>query len=153
MSIVILYGTESGNAELVAGDLADAMPDREVAVEDMSVFEPEELEVDTFYLFVCSTHGDGELPSGALPFWEELDAIRPSLEGYRYGMFGMGDTTYSDTYSQGSEHIDRLMTELGAQRVGEYGRHDASSRQTASDAALAWLPGLLAALEAAGIDA
>ena len=27
MSIVILYGTESGNAELVAGDLADAMPD------------------------------------------------------------------------------------------------------------------------------
>jgi MioC protein len=34
---------------------------------------------------------------------------------------------------------------LGATRVGDYGRHDASSWDLPSDVALEWLPGVLGA--------
>jgi MioC protein len=60
-------------------------------------------------------------------------------------MFGLGDTFYEETYSQGSEHLDRRFAELGATRVGDYGRHDASSWDLPSDVALEWLPGVLGA--------
>ena len=53
-------------------------------------------------------------------------------------MFGLGDTSY-DTYSQGSEHIDNTLTELGAHRVGVYGRHDASDGSLPNEDALKWV--------------
>ncbi|WP_417563217.1 flavodoxin domain-containing protein [Microbacterium sp.] len=137
MTIVALYGTESGNCEMIAEDIADTI-DGDVRAEDMSVFDPADLDPATLYLVICSTHGDGELPAGAQPFWDRLSATRPDLSGLRYAMFGLGDRTYTETYSQGSEHLDRLLTELGAQRVGDYGRHDASGFDDPSEVALAW---------------
>ena len=138
MMIVTLYGTESGNAEMIAEDIADAIDDVEVQVEDMSVFDPADLDVDALYLLVCSSHGDGDLPAGAQPFFDRLEQQRPDLSGLRYAMFGLGDRAYIDTYSQGSEHLDRIFTELGAVRVGEYGRHDASGFDDPSDLGIAW---------------
>ncbi len=137
--MVILFGTESGNAEMVAEELAaDAQNQREAVVHDMTDYEVTSMTADEFYVIVCSTHGDGELPAGARPFLEGLTSLRPNLAGVRYAMFGLGDSTY-DTYSQGSEHIDTLLTELGAHRVGVYGRHDASDGSLPNDDALAWV--------------
>lgn len=148
MKVVALYGTESGNAEMIAEDIADAASDP-VDVEDMSEFDPADLDPDALYLVICSTHGDGELPSGAQPFFDRLVALRPNLTGLRYGMFGLGDRAYIDTYSQGSEHIDRLLTELGAVRVGEYGRHDASGFDDPSELGIAWAQSVIAEVGAA----
>lgn len=153
MKITVLYGTESGNSELIADDLGaklrETMTDTdEVEVFDMQDFDPANLNSDTFYLVVCSTHGDGELPNSAIPFGEAFDASPPDLTGVRYAMFGLGDSFY-ETYSQGSEHIDRRFAAQGAERIGEYGRHDASSWDLPSDIALEWLPGVL---EAAGLE-
>ena len=89
--------------------------------------------------------GIGAVSDEAEPTWTV-----PDLTGVRYAMFGLGDTFYEATYSQGSEHIDRRFTAQGALRVGEYGRHDASSWDLPSDVALEWLPGVL---EAAGVPA
>jgi len=138
MSIVILYGTESGNAELVADDLVESIDDHPAEAFDMSDFDPADLDVSDFVIVVCSTYGDGELPSGAVPFHDALTAQQPDLTGLRYAVFGMGDSSYEATYSRGSEIIDGQLTALGAVRVGEYGRHDASGRTSASEAALAW---------------
>ena len=150
MKIAVLYGTESGNAELIAEDLGAKLAEgHEVEVCDLRDYAPDRLSPETFYLIVCSTHGEGELPNSAIPFFAALNEVVPDLTGVRYAMFGLGDTFYEETYSQGSEHIDRRFTELGAVRVGEYGRHDASSWDLASDIALEWLPGVLEAAVAA----
>ncbi|MET8427639.1 flavodoxin domain-containing protein [Nocardia sp. NPDC004860] len=147
MKITVLYGTESGNSELVAEDLGAALQaDHDVTVSDLRDFDPALIKPDTHYIVVCSTHGEGELPESALPFGTRLEETAPDLTGVRYAMFGLGDTFYESTYSQGSEIIDRKFTELGGVRVGEYGRHDASSWDLASDLALAWLPGIVQAL-------
>lgn len=147
MRIVILFGTESGTAEFVAEDLAAAITDLdstiEVDVVDMANQSANDIDADTFHIVICSTYGDGELPATARPFYADLESGTPDLTGMQYAVFGMGDSSYSDTYSHGSEIIDAKLTELGATRVGEYGRHDASGRETASDVALEWLEGVL----------
>ncbi|MFD2756853.1 flavodoxin domain-containing protein [Gulosibacter faecalis] len=149
MNITVLYGTESGNSELIAQDLTDKLTsDGETAtVSDLQDFDPADIAADNFYIIVCSTHGEGDLPNTAQPFFEKFAEFEGDLTGVHYAMFGLGDTFYEETYSQGSEHIDRRFAELGATRVGEYGRHDASSWDLPSDVALEWLPGVL---EAAG---
>jgi len=152
VKFTVLYGTESGNSELIAEDLGAKLRETtdEVEVADLQDFDPQSITPDSFYVVVCSTHGEGDLPNTAIPFAEAFDAALPDLTGVRYAMFGLGDTFYEETYSQGSEHIDRRFTAQGAVRVGEYGRHDASSWDLPSDVALEWLPGVL---EAAGVPA
>ncbi|MBO1902169.1 flavodoxin domain-containing protein [Leucobacter weissii] len=145
MKITVLYGTESGNSELIAEDLGAKLRETvdEVEVFDLQNVDPADLTSDSFYIVVCSTHGEGDLPNTAIPFAEAFDAALPDLSGVRYAMFGLGDSFYEETYSQGSEHIDRRFAAQGAERVGEYGRHDASSWDLGSDVALEWLPAVL----------
>lgn len=145
MAITVLYGTESGNSELIAEDLGQELEktSTDVTVCDLQNFDPKDLTADRFYIVVCSTHGEGDLPNTALPFAEAFDETLPDMTGIRYAMFGLGDTFYEETYSQGSEHIDKRFTQQGATRIGEYGRHDASSWDLPSDVALAWLPTIL----------
>jgi len=138
MNVVVLYGTESGNSELVAEDIAEALSHIEISIFDMINFNVADLSPDNFYLIICSTYGEGELPAGARLFFAALSELKPDLSGLRYGMFGLGDRSYQETYSQGSEIMDRKFVELGALRIGEYGRHDASSFETASDIAIEW---------------
>lgn len=146
MKIVILFGTESGNAELVAEDVSETLDGHDVDVIDMYEAELDVIDAEALHLIICSTHGEGDLPSGAEPFIEKLDEEQPDLAGVRYAMFGLGDRSYAN-YSQGSEHIDEKLSALGAQRVGDYGRHDASSRDVPSDLAIEWAQAVVAAVQ------
>ncbi|MFD5599527.1 flavodoxin domain-containing protein [Leucobacter sp. NPDC058333] len=150
MKFTILYGTESGNSELIAEDLGDHLRTEhdDVIVQDLQHTNPAEITADRLVLVVCSTHGAGDLPNSAEPFARAFDADPPELTGVRYAMFGLGDRFYEETYSQGSEHIDRRFAAQGAERIGPYGRHDASSWDVPSDTALEWLPEVLAAATA-----
>lgn len=107
MKINIIFGTESGFAELDADDIAEAVGDRfEATVEDMSDVDVHGLDRDAFYLVICSTYGEGELPVSAKPFYDALSEHRPDLTGLRYAVLGRGDSTYQSTYSRGSELVD-----------------------------------------------
>jgi MioC protein len=140
MKIVILFGTESGTAEFVAGDLADKLnSSAEVTVSDLAEFPVSAFSRDAFYVLICSTYGEGGPPASARPFLAMLEREAPDLSGIRYAVFGMGDSSYVETYSRGSEIVSGRLEALGAERVGEYGRHDASSRDHPSDLALEWI--------------
>lgn len=141
--VTVLFGTESGGAEMVAGDLARALGG-DVEVRDLADVAPEELDPSRLHLVVCSTYGDGEVPTAARPFHAALVERRPDLSGLRYAVFGMGDRSYTRTYSRGSELVDEALAACGAERCGEYGRHDAGGAVDAADAALEWLDGVLA---------
>lgn len=142
--MVVLYGTESGNAEAVADLFIDEFSgDLEVQAIDMTDATAEDLRTKDLVVVICSTHGEGAMPSSALPFAQLLDTERPDLAGTTYGMFGMGDSSY-EFYSRGSEHIDERLAALGATRVGAYGRHDASDGTLPNDSALKWVREILA---------
>ncbi len=144
--IVILFGTESGNAEFAAEDMAAAIEsDAEVTVVDMTDFDVSEFSADVFYVLISSTHGEGEVPSGARPFIEALNSNAPDLSGVEFAVFGLGDSTY-EHYSRGSEIIEEKLRSLGATRIGLYGRHDASDGSLPNDAAVEWVKDLFATL-------
>ena len=146
MNIHVLYGTETGNAEMVADDIVDALS-ADVSIEsfDMSKYSVADLSNDVFYFIVCSTYGDGELPQSAQPFFDALNSQRPDLSGLRFAVFGLGDSFY-ETFNRGSEIIAQTLTELGAEQVGERGMHDASAGQLPGDIAMPWAKAVLSGL-------
>lgn len=143
MSVVILYGTETGNCELVADAVSDVFAaEHDPSIYDMSDYSVEDLDSDDFLVVICSTYGEGELPTGAEPFAEELDDIKPDLTGLRFAVFGLGDSVYAETFNRGGEIMAEKLTALGAVQVGEHARHDNSSAIKPSAQASAWATAL-----------
>ncbi|BAU73100.1 flavodoxin domain-containing protein [Metapseudomonas furukawaii] len=146
MKIQVLFGTETGNAEMVADDIVDALAHEvDISAADMSKFQASELTAETFYIIVCSTYGDGELPNSAQPFFAALNSEKPDLKGLRFAVFGLGDSFYA-TYNRGSEIIAEQLIALGGLQVGERGLHDASSGELPGDIAMQWAKEILSAL-------
>ncbi|QZY50621.1 cytochrome P450 [Leucobacter tenebrionis] len=149
----ILFGTESGGAELVADELSRLFGEAaDVRVRDLGDVRADELDPARMHLIVCSTYGDGEVPSSAQPFVRRLLEERPDLAGVRYAVFGMGDRSYERTYSRGSELVDEALQACGASRLGEYGRHDAGGSIPAAEAARDWAAGVFAEVAAATVS-
>ncbi|WP_111357307.1 flavodoxin domain-containing protein, partial [Rhodoplanes elegans] len=148
MTIVILYGTETGNAEMLAEDLADRLSaDHHVKVVAMDGAGPSVFDTDALFLIVTSTYGDGELPASAKPFHAALAAARPSLAGKRFAVFGLGDSQYAETFNFGGRTFQELLESLGARAVAPRGLHDASGKELAEDVAGRWLDEVLVAAE------
>lgn len=147
--VTILFGTESGGAELVADDLHRHLGENaDVVVADLGETDPAALDRTRLHIVICSTYGDGEVPTAARPFHEALVTERPDLVGLTYAVFGMGDRSYTKTYSRGSELVDEALAACGARRIGEYGRHDAGGTLGAAEAAQDWVDGVLAEVAA-----
>jgi MioC protein len=147
--VVILFGSEMGTAEAAADVMADELAGHDVSVYDMTDFDIDDLDVRDFHIIVCSTYGDGDLPTGAEPFFDAVDARKPDLTGLRFAVFGLGDSVYGDTFNRGGETAAEKLTACGAVQVGEHARHDASTEIKAEDMAREWARGLTISDEAA----
>ncbi|MBB5912700.1 MioC protein [Nocardia transvalensis] len=143
MRVVILFGSEMGTAERTAEAVADGLArSHDVAIYDMSDFDTDDLDTRDFHILVCSTYGSGDLPTGAEPFFDQLDDRLPDLTGLRFAVFGMGDSVYDDTFNRGGEICAERFIARGAEQVGEHARHDASAAVRPQDQALEWVRSL-----------
>ena len=140
MRITILVGTMTGTAQLCAQEMELALDDGDTGVAtlmmdglDTSVFSREGV-----FLICTSTYGQGDVPDNARALYEDLKAKRPDLSHVRYGVFGLGDRTYAETFNFGGKRFDELLAELGAERIGERHTHDASSGILPEETALEW---------------
>ena len=151
MKIKILYATETGNAEMLAEDIAKHLgKTHEVAITNVTAATPAMLADGALLVFISSTYGEGELPSTARPFHEALLAAKPDLAGVRFAVFGLGDQgTYPETFAFGVKHWADALTSLGAGQIGPKSVHDASGADLAEDIALPWIDDVLALCEAA----
>jgi MioC protein len=139
MNITVLYGTETGNAEMLAEDVTSHLEgDHDVTCTNLCDFAPADFTPDHFYLVICSTYGDGELPSSAKPFAEALELSRPDLSGIHFAIFGLGDTEYDATHNFGSKILAEMLAAHGATQIGERVIHDASGPDMADDLAMPW---------------
>lgn len=143
-TITILFGTESGNSEMVADELRDLLVESgfQAVVAGMGDVDVESLADKSLVVLISSTYGEGDLPVTAVDFHSRLQSERPDLGEVRFAAFGLGDSTY-DTYNLGIATLVRRFEELGARRVGEIGHHDADSGLDPCAAAGDWLTDLL----------
>src|SRR5438034_8593790 len=126
--ITILIGTMTGTAQLCAQEMELALDDGETRIEallmdglDSSVFEREGA-----FLICTSTYGQGDVPDNARALYEDLQRKRPDLSKVRYGVVGLGDTTYAETFNVGGQRVDDILTGVGAKRVGARHKRDAA---------------------------
>ncbi|HWI38440.1 MAG TPA: flavodoxin domain-containing protein [Burkholderiales bacterium] len=140
MRITILIGTMTGTAQLCAQEMELALGDESTQIEallmdglDASVFEREGA-----FLICTSTYGQGDVPDNARALYEDLQKKRPDLSRVQYGVFGLGDRTYAETFNYGGKRFDDILTELGATRIGERYKHDASSGVLPEEMAVEW---------------
>ena len=144
MKIAIYYGTETGNAEMLAEDIATELEDaHETSVADLAETAPEALKSAELNVIVCSSYDDGDFPASAKPFVEKLNAESPDLSGVRFAIFGLGDSEYEATYGFGSMKLADLLVACGATILGERIVHDAAGDDLPEDLALPWLAGIL----------
>ena len=147
-AVTILVGTMTGTAEIVAQDVRDviAAAGREVEILPMDDLDPSVFGRPGVFLICSSTYGQGDVPDNAMKFYESVSSRGRDLGHVQYGVVALGDRTYTDTFCHGGKRFDELLTRLGATRMGEVMRHDASAGTVPEVVAVEWIRTWLDAL-------
>lgn len=127
-------------AEDLASEIEEGNAIEVTAIEDL---EPSNFDPALFYVFITSTYGEGELPETGKFFVERLKNDAPDLSDIRFGIFGLGDTSYA-TFNQGSQRLLEALLDRNGTFVGERGLHDAASGELPEAQAIPWIKSLLA---------
>lgn len=145
MKVNILYGSETGNSENLAGTAANELKKAgfEAEVQDMSGVRAADLENMTRLLVITSTWGDGEPPSNAAELHDELSAANVNLSGLTYAVLGLGKSYY-DHFCQAAIDFDEYLAALGAERILELEKADGEFEDVFS----VWIGNVIAKLKA-----
>lgn len=118
-TLTILYGTETGNAAEVARDVKKVAATKGLSctVVDMADYKVRQIAQEQDVLIVVSTYGEGDPPEPAVGFFEFIESRKaPKLDGVRFTVLALGDTTY-EFHCEAGKRLDQRFEELGAQRL------------------------------------
>lgn len=119
--LTILYASESGNTETLAGKAKKAAQKHglDAKVFDMADADLSLLAKSKNIVVYAATWGEGDPPSRAVDFYQALmsDAA-PRIDGVRFAVLALGDTAYTQFCAIGKA-IDARLEELGGVRVAD----------------------------------
>ena len=119
MELTILFGSESGNAENLADSMAQATQSAGMKphVLSMGDINTKRLQSIDNLLVLVSTWGEGDPPENAVEFYNEfMGTDAPKLEGTRFSVLSLGDSSYEHFCKMGKD-FDRRLEELGGNRL------------------------------------
>jgi len=117
-AVGVLFATQTGNTETVAGKIAEAVG---VEAEDIGEYGAEDLSGFDGLIVGCPTWNTGadEYRSGTS--WDDIiDEIKElSLDGKPVAVFGCGDSEgYGDNFCDGIEELHETFKAAGAKMIG-----------------------------------
>ncbi|KAH7327986.1 sulfite reductase flavoprotein alpha-component [Stachybotrys elegans] len=122
-SILVLYGSETGNAQDMAEELGRICQRLHFHchIEELDAVELSALLRYQLVMFVVATTGQGDMPHNSLLFWKKLlrKRLPPGcLAQLKYTCFGLGDSTYVK-FNWAARKLIRRLEQLGAQTFVE----------------------------------
>jgi len=133
--LTVLYATETGNAAGVAKQAAERFnaAGLDARAINMADYKHRDLKSETHVVMVAATHGEGDPPEGAAGFFEFLAGRKaPKLDGVKFAVLSLGDTSYVH-FCEAGKVLDRRFEELGAERIAERVDCDVDHEDAAED--------------------
>ncbi|KAJ5737493.1 uncharacterized protein N7483_002618 [Penicillium malachiteum] len=142
-SVLILYGSETGNAQEVAEELGAVTERLRFAthVSELNQVKPETLFNYSLTIFVVSTTGQGDLPANARTFWKSLllKRLPPTfLNGVNFASFGLGDSSYPK-FNWAVRKLYKRLLQLGANDIYPTGEADQQHPEGLEGTFLPWI--------------
>jgi sulfite reductase (NADPH) flavoprotein alpha-component len=147
--LTIVFASESGNCEKLAGDVAKQARKLgfKPAVVDMADLDVATLAKAKRLVVIAATWGEGEPPARVARVYGELMGEgAPRLDGVEYGVLALGDTAYAEFCAIGKK-IDERLAALGAKRVADRVDCDLDFAEPAAR----WIDGALKVLSPADL--
>lgn len=137
--ISIFVGTVYGNAQSVAEQAESKLA--EMGHNASIIDDPS---VDDFnqageVLFITSTTGQGDLPPGIEFFVGDLRDQMPMLNGKRFGVVALADSSYGDTFAGAGKEVFTLCEELAGTPIADMKIVDALDTFNPEEEVLPWI--------------
>ena len=119
--LTIVFASESGNSERLAGDIAKVARKNGLkpTVVDMADLDVTSLVKAGRLLVIAATWGEGEPPARTARVYAELmGETAPRLDGLEFGVLALGDTAYAEFCAVGKA-LDERLAALGGKRAVE----------------------------------
>ncbi|GJD32303.1 Sulfite reductase [NADPH] flavoprotein alpha-component [Methylobacterium adhaesivum] len=142
--LTILFASESGNSEKLAGDLAKLARKNgfKPKVVDFFDLDVASLAKEKHVVAIAATWGEGEPPARATRAYGELMGEgAPRLDGIDFAVLSLGDTSYAEFCAIGKA-LDARFEALGAKRAYERADLDLDFDKPAAE----WIKNTLKAL-------
>ncbi len=117
-TLLIGFGTETGNSELLAMDAFKKVSDLGIEAKCACLDEVgvDDLKLVNHLIIICSTWGDGEQPDNAQDLYDVVEEIGDDeLNGVNFAILALGDTAF-DLFCEAGIQWDELLEKKGGQR-------------------------------------
>ncbi|MBJ14557.1 MAG: hypothetical protein CMB70_04225 [Euryarchaeota archaeon] len=117
-TLLIGFGTETGNSELLAMDAQKKAGEYDIeskcaCLEDVKV---DDLRLASHLIIVVSTWGDGEQPDNAQDLYDAVEELDDNaLNAVNFAILALGDTAF-DLFCEAGIQWDELLEKKGGQR-------------------------------------
>ena len=119
--ILILYGTETGNSELLAMDAEKMAADSglDATINGMDEVTVADMQEHDNLIIVCSTWGDGEQPDDAIDLYEAAtEAGDDDCSNLNCAVLALGDTAF-DLFCEAGIQWDDVLEQKGGNRIND----------------------------------
>ena len=119
--LLLIFGTETGNAEELADDAAHSAErlDLNPTVMDMEDITPEDISGTKRLIVICSTWGEGEQPVNAQDLYDAVSESEDgSMDGVNFAVLALGDTAF-EFFCESGKEWDAILEEKGGKRTNE----------------------------------
>ncbi|GJE56788.1 MULTISPECIES: diflavin oxidoreductase [Methylobacterium] len=147
--LTIIFASESGNCEALAGNVAKLAKKQgfKPKVIDFADLDIATLQSAGKLVAIAATWGEGEPPARAVETYNALMGDgAPRLDGVEFGVLALGDTSYAEFCSIG-KNLDARFEALGGKRAYDRADLDLDFDKPAAD----WIKGALKALAPAEV--
>ncbi|WP_136795706.1 flavodoxin [Desulfosediminicola ganghwensis] len=132
---LVVYGSTTGNTEMVAGKISEVLGEKGVEVTVKNVFDTKVAELGNGYdltVLGASTWGmeEIEFQEDFEPFFEEMKSAELSTK--KVALFGCGDSSY-EYFCGAVDELESLMEKLEAKVVNEPLRIDGDPEDVHSE--------------------